>query len=63
MGKPDDSGGHEKGVGLRWKDAPCPQRGRGDRKVEETRLVCCAQKFDKIQGINTLKYTKTVEKL
>lgn len=21
-------------------------------------LGCCAQKFDKIQGINTLKYTK-----
>ena len=59
IGKSDD-GCQEKWVGPHWEEAP-HQRGR-DRKVEETWLVCCAQKFDKIQGINTLKYTKTAEK-
>ena len=60
IGKSDD-GCQEKWVGPHWEEAP-HQRGR-DRKVEETWLVCCAQKFDKIQGINTLKYTKNSRKI
>ena len=50
LGKSDDGkmGGAPKG----WSPS------ERDRKGEGTLLVCCAWKFDKIQGINTLKYTK-----